>query len=244
MQTEQQPEMPEQQAAMPMAQEMAKPAQQKPVEQPLQQAEQAVDAQAEPEVRVQTETKQDSHDFVKQDNTESKDTNVRVDTAQAEQPLFREIEATPIKVAENTHTVDTEAPDMDVQLADKVQATLKQVGDKVEIQLTPEHLGKITIELTQTASGIGLVVHAETAKTTSLLAQHAGNLGALLENRTGEQVQVQVPQQENQQQNYDGHNRQQHEQQQNHAHNEQMDKDEQDSFLGQLRLGLFQMENA
>lgn len=237
------PEMPEQQAEMPVPDEMVKqPTEQKTAQAPLQQAGQA-DTQAEPEIRVQTDAKQGDDAFVKQENTENKDQSVRVDTAQTEQPLFREIKSTPIKVGENMHTVDTEAPDMDSQLADKLQATLKQVGDKVEIQLRPEHLGKITIELTQTAGGIGLVVHAEKAKTTSLLSQHAANLGAMLEDRTGEQVQVHVPQQENQQNNYDGHNRQQHEQQQNHTQPEQMDKDEQDSFLGQLRLGLFQMEN-
>lgn len=232
-------EIPEQQPAMPMPQQ---PVKQQTVESaPMQQAEQtAPEAQEEPEVRVQTDKELNVDKTVKPG---SKDKSTRVDTAPTEQPLFREVEATPIKVGETMHTVDTEAPDMDSQLADKLQATLKHVGDKVEIQLAPAHLGKITIELTQTATGVGLLVHAENAKTTSLLAQHAGNLGALLEDRTGQQVQVQVPQQQNQQNDYDGHNRQQHEQQ-NHAQREQMDKDEQDSFLGQLRLGLFQMENA
>lgn len=91
-------------------------------------------------------------------------------------------------------------------IADTVRAELKNTGDKVEIQLKPEHLGKITIELTQTAGGIGLLIHADNAKTASLLAQHAGNLGALLEDRTGQHVQIQVPQQEHQQPQYDGHN--------------------------------------
>lgn len=160
---------------------------------------------------------------------------------QQEQPLFRDVETVPVKVGDATPTVDVDAPDMEKQLADTIQANLNKVGDKVQIQLQPENLGHITIELVQHGGKIGLAIFADNAKTTSLLAQHAGNLGALLEDRTGQTVHVQVQQQEPEQQ-YDGHNqqnRQQQEQQQSHP---QQNKAEQDSFLGQLRLGLYQLD--
>lgn len=159
-----------------------------------------------------------------------------------EQPLFRDVETVPVKVGDATPTVDVDAPDMEKQLADTIQANLNKVGDKVQIQLQPENLGHITIELVQHGGKIGLAIFADNAKTTSLLAQHAGNLGALLEDRTGQTVHVQVQQQEPEQQQYDGHNqqnRQQQEQQQSHP---QQSKAEQDSFLGQLRLGLYQFD--
>nr|WP_302665456.1 flagellar hook-length control protein FliK [uncultured Agathobaculum sp.] len=159
-----------------------------------------------------------------------------------EQPLFRDVETVPVKVGDATPTVDVKAPDMEKQLADTIQANLNNVGDKVQIQLQPENLGHITIELVQHGGKMGLVIFADNAKTTSLLAQHAGNLGALLEDRTGQTVHVQVQQQEPEQQQYDGHNqqnRQQQEQQQSHS---QQSKAEQDSFLGQLRLGLYQLD--
>lgn len=161
---------------------------------------------------------------------------------QQEQPLFRDVETVPVKVGDATPTVDVDAPDMEKQLADTIQANLNKVGDKVQIQLQPENLGHITIELVQHGGKIGLAIFADNAKTTSLLAQHAGNLGALLEDRTGQTVHVQVQQQEPEQQQYDGHNqqnRQQQEQQQSHP---QQNKAEQDSFLGQLRLGLYQLD--
>ena len=161
---------------------------------------------------------------------------------QQEQPLFRDLETVPVKVGDATSTVDVDAPDMEKQLADTIQANLSKVGDKVQIQLQPENLGHITIELVQHGGKIGLAIVADNAKTTSLLAQHAGNLGALLEDRTGQTVHVQVQQQEPEQQQYDGHNqqnRQQQEQQQSHS---QQSKAEQDSFLGQLRLGLYQLD--
>ena len=198
-----------------------------------------------PTPQISTAAKADGEGVFRQSAAEDTQKPVQVAVAQAEQPVFQDVENIPVKVADAAQTVDTTSADMDARIADTVQAELKNTGDKVEIQLKPEHLGKITIELTQTAGGIGLLIHADNAKTTSLLAQHAGNLGALLEDRTGQHVQVQVPQQEQQQPQYDGHNRQQQEQHQNQRAQEQtMSQDEQDSFLGQLRLGLYQMETV
>ena len=160
---------------------------------------------------------------------------------QQEQPLFRDVETVPVKVGEATPTVDVNAPDMEKQLADTIKANLSTVGDKVQIQLQPENLGHITIELAQHGSKLGLVIYADSAKTTSLLAQHAGNLGALLEDRTGQTVHIQVQQQEPEQPQYDGHNQQNRQQQEQQSHPQQS-KAEQDSFFGQLRLGLYQLD--
>ena len=165
-----------------------------------------------------------------------------VSVAQQEQPLFGEVETVPVKVGETTPKINTEAPDMEKQLADTIEANLKNAGDKEEVQLEPENLGRITIEMVQHEGKLGLVIYAESTKTTSLLAQHAGNLCALLEDRSGQIVQVQVQQQEQQPQpQYDGHNQQ--EQQQEQQQHPQQSKAEQDSFLGQLRLGLTQLES-
>lgn len=158
-----------------------------------------------------------------------------------EQPVFRDVEAVPVKVGDATPTVDTTAPDMEKQLADTIQANLNNVGDKVQIQLQPENLGHITIELAQHGSKLGLVIYAESAKTTTLLAQHVGNLGAMLEDRSGQTVQIQVQHQEPEQPQYDGHNQQNRQQQEQQSQPKQT-KAEQDSFLGQLRLGLFQLD--
>lgn len=165
-----------------------------------------------------------------------------VSVAQQEQPLFGEVETVPVKVGETTPKINTEAPDMEKQLADTIEANLKTAGDKVEVQLEPENLGRITIEMVQHEGKLGLVIYAESTKTTSLLAQHAGNLCALLEDRSGQIVQVQVQQQEQQPQ-YDGHNQQEQQQEQQQQQHPQQSKAEQDSFLGQLRLGLTQLES-
>lgn len=160
---------------------------------------------------------------------------------QQEQTLFRDVETMPVKVGDATPTADVNAPDMEKQLADTIKANLSTVGDKVQIQLKPENLGHITIELIQNGTKLGLVIYAESSKTTSLLAQHMGNLGAILEDRTGQTVQIQVQQQEPKQPQYDGHNQQNRQQQERQSHPQQS-KAEQDSFLGQLRLGLYQLD--
>ena len=158
-----------------------------------------------------------------------------------EQPLFQDVESVPVKVGDATQTLDTTA-NVDKQLADTIQAELKTVGDKVQVQLKPEHLGQITIELTQHGDKLGVVIYAENSKTVSLLAQHAGSLGVLMEDRTGQNVNIQVQQQEQQQQpQYDGHNQQQSRQEERQ---QPQRKEEQDNFMNQLRLGLFQLETV
>lgn len=227
------PEMPQQTSDVPQQMVQVQP--------------QAADAAVQPVQQQSAQTQAQQTDVADQQpqqaQAKSGTEHLAVTADVQEQPLFREVEAVPIKVAENTAVVDTRASNVAEQLADTVQASLKETGDTIQIQLKPENLGHITIELVQDGGKLGLIIFTESAKTTSLLAQHAGTLGALVENHTGQTVQVQVQQQEYQQPQYDGHNQQQ-QQQENHPQQRQQTKDEQESFLGQLRLGLFQMENA
>lgn len=216
-------------------------------QQPQQTVEAAVQNAPQQQVVVQEETAQQTP--MQQDNAQQNveqpkmtDDQPEVVMTKAETPLFRDVEAVPVKVGENTPVVDTEAPDMEAKLADTVaKAELKQVGDKIEIQLEPHNLGRITIEMTQKDGQMGLMIHTENAKTANLLSQHSQGLAVLVENRTNQPVQIYVQQEQPQQPQYDGHNGQQpqEQQQQNRQH---QDKDEQDSFLGQLRLGLVQLQ--
>lgn len=239
---------------------MASTSQQETAQSPMQILQQATNGQMQtaaevtmPQESVQQQGLQDASAQTEQQPTGENATGqkmIEVDSSddqpvvltKQEQPLFRDVETVPVKVGDATPTVDVNAPDMEKQLADTIQANLSKVGDKVQIQLQPENLGHITIELVQHGGKIGLSIVADNAKTTSLLAQHAGNLGALLEDRTGQTVQVQVQQQEPEQPQYDGHNQQNREQREQQQSNSQQSKAEQDSFLGQLRLGLYQLD--
>lgn len=158
----------------------------------------------------------------------------------AEQPLFREVESTPVKVGDAA-PLDTTAEDFDAQAAKTIAQALEKGSQKVELKLSPANLGNVTVELTRTAEGvIHVVLTAEREQAMKLLTDHAGQLGNLLQNNTGADVRVEVPQnqqgrqawQEGQGQHHQG----QSQQQQSHSQQEQED------FLQQLRLGLIQME--
>jgi flagellar hook-length control protein FliK len=165
---------------------------------------------------------------------------------QAEQPVFRDVETTMIKVGEAPAAESTEETvPVDKQVADQLTQALEQGESKVEVQLTPASLGNVTVEVTQQKNGtLSVVLTAENDHTRTLLQQHMGNLQELLGSQSQKDVQVEVArQQESQQQNnatYDGRNgsqggQQQEQRQQNHQQQEQ-------DFLQQLRLGLIPLD--
>ena len=163
--------------------------------------------------------------------------NADVGTAQ---PLFRDVEAVPVKVGE-TPVADTAKPDLDAQLAKQIGSTLENGAQQVKIQLTPESLGTLTIDLTRTQDGaLQVVLHTTTEKAADLLSQHAENLGALLQSNTQNTVQVEVQRQEQNQQfqQQSQQQNQQHGQDRQHSPRQQSGED----FLQQLRLGLVTLD--
>ena len=129
---------------------------------------------------------------------------------QAPQQLFHDVKAVPVKVGDVYQDPETEA-----NVAKQVDTGLAQALEKgdsmVRIQLNPEHLGSVTVEITHSAEGIiHVALNAHSSETRSLLERHAGELQNLVASRTQQEVEVNVQrQQESQQgqnQNYDGPN--------------------------------------
>lgn len=164
------------------------------------------------------------------------------ENAAAETPVFSKVETAPIKVSETTSTqASAEAQSVEDQVQVKVTEAITQGETRVELQLEPENLGKVTIELTQREDGtLHVVLHAENSQTRGLLEKDVFGLQALLSRDTQQQVQVEVPRhQESQRQDFDGH------QQQNHQQQEQrQNRQSSDDFLNQLRLGLIPLDEA
>lgn len=168
-----------------------------------------------------------------------------IDVEQAPQQLFHDVKAAPVKVGEAYNAQQTQEPDVagqiDAQLAQALQA-----GDTtVRIQLTPENLGEVTVEISQSADGaLHVELTAHNADTRGLLERHAGDLQGMLTNRTQQSVEVNVQRQQESQQNqnqqhqrsYDGHNgHAQDGQQRRQQHREPTSPED---FMQQLRLGL------
>ena len=154
-------------------------------------------------------------------------------------PLFKNVEATPIKVGEKAPVLDTQSPNAEQDLKDIIKYNLKADGDKIEIQLNPTNLGKITVELVQKDGSMSVLVTAENSKTLSLLAQHAGGIETMMQERLAQPVQVFVEQQQPEQQFNDSQKQNNH-QNQNNKDNKPSE-DEQQSFVDKLRLGLYQV---
>lgn len=173
----------------------------------------------------------------------------------AEVPVFQEVEAAPIKVAEpESEFVPQQAEDIDTQLEPKLTKALAQGESRVQVQLQPENLGVVNVEITRSRDGaISVILSAVNEQTHNMLTKHASRLqqAMLMSGQQNVQVQVQksddAQQAENQQNNqrnpedmYDGqdggqHNQRQQEQRRHNANSGQ-------DFLQQLRLGLIPLE--
>lgn len=166
-----------------------------------------------------------------------------LDSQQAPRQLFRDVEAAPVKVGETYDAQQAKEPDVAKQIDTQLAQALQKGESMVRIQLNPERLGSVTVEITRSAEGIlHVALSAHSAETRGLLERHAGDLQGMLSSR-GQEVQVDVQrQQESQQgqnqqhQNYDGHNGHaqdgQERRQQRREHTSTQD------FMQQLRLGL------
>lgn len=214
------------------------------------QLEQTVQPQQEAAPQVQTETRPEAvQEQTVEQPQEQDDTEILSAQEAPETPVFRDVESAPIKVGE-PEQVDTQQPDMDVQMAQKIQQALDQGAQRVEIRLTPENLGELTIQMTRNVDGsLQVVLHTANEKAMSLLSQHAEQMTVLLQGG-GQQVQLEVRQndesqqanqhnQQNQQQaDADGHNQNQQRQPRQQEHHNSQD------FIQQMRLGLIQTEEG
>ena len=165
--------------------------------------------------------------------------------AAAPEPVFEDVKATPIKVGETVHT--EEGQNVATQLADQVEAALQKGERRIEIQLTPENLGTITVELTQGADAtLHVAIRAANENAANLLERHTAGLErALLQSSQGP-VQVEVQRQQEAQpdqqqlldQNGQGQNQNSQQQRQQRQHQENSP-----DFLQQLRLGLVGLDS-
>ena len=169
-----------------------------------------------------------------------------IDVDQGPRQIFHDVKAAPIKVGE--------APEMEqadpIQQIDTQLAQALQKGESVvRIQLTPENLGEVTVEISRSAEGVlRVALSASSADTRSLLERHAGDLQGMLSGRTEQSVEVSVQRQQesqqdqNQQHSYDGHNGSAQDGQDRRR--QQREHTTPEDFMQQLRLGLIPDEGG
>lgn len=165
-----------------------------------------------------------------------------VQTEGAAQPLFDRTEHMPVKVGE-ADTLDTTEPDFAPRLAKAITEAEQEGARHVELKLAPEHLGRLSVELTQGKDGVlHIVFHAENEQAMKLLQEHSATLVSMLHGSHSGEIQVEVPRPQQGEQPW-----QQPEQQpgQQHGRNPQeqgRQRQSTEDFLQQLRLGLLGVE--
>lgn len=174
-----------------------------------------------------------------------------LDAQQAPRQIFQDVEAAPVKVGEAYDVQQVQEPDVARQIDAQLAQALQKGESVVRIQLTPERLGSVTVEISQSADGIlRVALSAHSAETRGLLERHAGDLQGMLSSR-GQEVQVDVQrQQESQQgqnqqnqqnqQNYEGHNG--HAQDGQERRRQHQEHTSPQDFMQQLRLGLIPVD--
>lgn len=152
------------------------------------------------------------------------------------------------KAAETVHTyapLPLTAEDGIEQLADRIgDVVVNRTGEnRVEITLTPETLGKLTVEISHDETGrLSIVLRPTSERAANLLERSTADLQRALTNTTKSQTEVQVrPNEETQQQQqqFDPNGRGGQQQQQQHRQREQDGEHRSaQEFMQQLRLGL------
>ena len=173
-------------------------------------------------------------------------TDVQVSASRAgqtEQPLFEGVDSMPQRVGDVP--LDTQAEDFDNRLSGKISQALDSGAQRLELKLSPGHLGEVTVELLQDGEGaLHVVLHTDNNQAAKLLSEHSGTLGMMLQNGRQGEVHVEVHHQNTDGQPWqlrqeEGHSGQEQQQQQQQHRRSQERTDE---FLHQLRLGLVPLE--
>lgn len=118
-----------------------------------------------------------------------------------------------------------------------LQKAIKSGRREIEVQLEPEHLGKILVKTVYEADAVSIFISCDSEKTLSLIAHHTSELSNILYQNVGGDTAVFIDEQPQSTWNPDeGENRsrQQNQEQHKKKHTPEYDGD----FLQQLRLGI------
>ena len=160
----------------------------------------------------------------------------------AEQPLFREVESVPVKVGDVPGSEQVKQP-VSEQIGHRLDQALRAGESRVELELEPRSLGKVTIEMTLRQDGsLHVLLRADKPATQALLDRGAGELQGLLGREARQDVVVETGRYQQQEQaqvfDRDPQHQEQHQDRDRQNGQHRQDRDRNDSFLQQLRLGL------
>ena len=175
------------------------------------------------------------------------DEEMEANVEQQSQPVFRDVKAAPVKVADVQRPVDAEEPQAPQQIAQNVLNALEQGQSVVRLQLNPANLGSVTIEISRDAAGqLTIFMNPETVRAANILTEHSSSLMATLANNGEFTVVIGItmpedPENAGMMMNPDGHNNQNPEDEEDEKkkkHEPRTEGVNAADFLSQMRLGL------
>ena len=127
-------------------------------------------------------------------------------------------------------------------LLQKSAAKLAQTGKSLEITLSPENLGKLSVRMTVESGKASFIITAARPETLHILARQSGELGQIITRNTGEETLVYTPRESQQEsgQQMDLRQQNQNKQDLNEENRERSRRRQQrsEAFADQMRLGM------
>ena len=213
------------------AAEASQPAEQKQQAQDIrlnQDMKHSAEADAKPEIQV-TEKKSES-------DSEASDSNLNNDLSamnraqKSEQPDIIKVKVGDMQKAGSAEFTKAVAENIEI---------MKNGADSYEIQLDPENLGKIKVNISFEQGQTNISLTCTNARTAGLLAENASMLAQIIQENNGTSASVNVQDESGylSQEKGENQNQQSHQQRQNQS------SDENQEFSDQIKLGLWEIEN-
>ena len=188
----------------------------------------SAEADAKPEIQV-TEKKSES-------DSEASDSNLNNDLSamnraqKSEQPEIIKVKVGDMQKAGSAEFTKAVAENIEI---------MKNGADSYEIQLDPENLGKIKVNISFEQGQTNISLTCTNARTAGLLAENASMLAQIIQENNGTSASVNVQDESGylSQEKGENQNQQSHQQRQNQS------SDENQEFSDQIKLGLWEIEN-
>lgn len=200
------------------------------------------------EPKVDTESGRKPEQGQKTDEADEKQSLGKTDQSQmvmaqkeAEPSGGREAAVIRIKVAEPYHQVN---PEFSEKLKDSMVSQMKAGVQRYEIQLEPEHLGKVTVQISVAKGQAVVELSCASHRTAELLSENARTIGALMEHHSQEPIFVEVRQEAKPdwfQQGSQNQGQGREQSQDESRGKREKERNESGDFMEQLRLGLINL---
>ena len=188
----------------------------------------SAEADAKPEIQV-TEKKSES-------DSEASDSNLNNDLSamnraqKSEQPEIIKVKVGDMQKAGSAEFTKAVAENIEI---------MKNGADSYEIQLDPENLGKIKVNISFEQGQTNISLTCTNARTAGLLAENASMLAQIIQENNGTSASVNVQDESGYLSQEKGENQNQH----SHQQRQNQSSDENQEFSDQIKLGLWEIEN-